>query len=125
MLGHHTQLGEDDRDHHRGEEFKEALDPQVDDPKPPGMHHRKMAGAIKEHGRQVKHRDGQGRIQKQRGHFTALRILAGGCDTSPEQAEPQDEPNGQEYLPGPSQVKILPALMPHPKPEIAEETIDA
>ena len=50
-MGNNSQLIKDDRHHHGSEQLEEAFDPEMDNPEAPGIYHREMSGAVKEHRR--------------------------------------------------------------------------
>ena len=125
LVRHHAQPEEDHRHHDGDEQFKEAFDPKVNDPEPPRINHGEVGFAGEEHRRQIKERDADGRIEEQRRHFTALGVFARRGNRTGQQHQPEDESEGQQHLPGAAQVKILPALMAEPEPEIAQRLIHA
>src|ERR1035441_7198565 len=99
----------------------------MNDPEPPGIDHRKISPAVKKQSGEVEQRNRNGRIKKERGHFPLRRvwISPGRGNGSKEQAQPQDQSAGQQELPSPAQLEILPSLVPEPEPQLPHGAADA
>ena len=119
-----AQFVEDDGDHDRDEQLEKALDPQMDDPESPGINDRKMAGAIEEHGRQVKNGNGRSRVQKQGGNFSTIRLVAGRRHGAEQQDDPEDQAGSEQNLPQATQFEIFPTLMTQPEPQVPQELME-
>ena len=90
----------------------------MNDPETPGVHNRKVRGAVKEHGRQIKHRNRQRCTQKKQGNFAPLWVAQSRAQGPHQQAKPEQQRHGQQHLPAAAQLQILPALMAKPEPQV-------
>ena len=113
------------RDDDRDEQLEEAFDPQMDDPEPPGVDDREVGGAVVEQRRQIEHRDCRSGDQEERDEPAALGIAPRRRHVAPQQAEPEDEADGEQDLPGAADLEIFPALVAEPEPRLAQPLQDA
>src|ERR1700756_2453244 len=94
---HQPELIEDDCDDDRDEQLEEAFDPEVDDPEPPSIGDGVVGRPIIKQSRQIEHRDRRSGDQEEIDETAPLRITpTRGCDP-PQQAEPEDEADGEQY----------------------------
>src|SRR5271163_1815901 len=117
---HQPKLIEDDRDNDRDEQLKEALDPEVDDPEAPGIGDGVMGRSIEKQSRQVEDRDRRSGDQEESDQTAPLRIAPSRRHGSPQQGEPVDEADGEQYLPKTADLEIFPALVAEPEPGVAQ-----
>src|SRR5215831_4547589 len=111
---------EDDRDDDRDEQLEEALDPEVDDPEAPGIGDGVVGRPIKEQSGQVECRDRRGGDQKEIDETAPLRIMPSRRHSAPQQPEPEDETDGEQYLPKTPDLEEFPALIAEPEPGTAQ-----
>src|SRR6185437_15248590 len=111
-----THLVEDDGHDHGDEEFEEALDPQMDDPEPPGIDDGVVGLRSEEQRGQVEQRDRKCRNEKEVGKAPSLRIATRGRHRAPDEKEPEEEADGEQHLPEPTDLQVFPALIAEPEP---------
>src|SRR5499427_7934762 len=117
---HQPKPIEDDRDDDRDEQLEEALDPEMDDPEAPGICDGVVGRSIKKQSRQVEYRDRRGGDQKETEETAPLRIPPSRRHGAPQQPEPEDETDGEQYLPEAADLEEFPALVAKPEPGIAQ-----
>ena len=117
---------EEEPDHHRGEYFKEALDPEMNHPPAPVLRGNKIAALSIHQPRGIKQRYGDARNQEenqQRAVFALAHQRR--LERRPHHHQPQHQADKQQYLPEPAQVNILITLAAEPEPEIAQALLNA
>jgi len=92
----------------------------VDDPEAPGIGDGVVGRSIKKESRKVEYRDRRGGDQEESDETAPLRIVPGRRHGAPQQAEPEDEADGEQYLPKAADFEILPALVAEPEPGVAQ-----
>src|SRR5215510_7693344 len=97
----------------------------MNDPEPPRVDDGEVGVAVEEERRQIEKRNRQRRIQKQRRDLALRLNLPLWPDGPKQQEKPDHQAQGEQCLPGPSQLEILPALMTEPEPEISQQPIDS
>src|SRR5215472_788169 len=103
---HQPELVKDDRDDDRDEQLEEAFDPEMDDPEAPGIRDGVVARTIKKQSRQVEYGDRRSSDQEERDKAAPLRIMPSRCHGPPQQPEPEDEADGEQYLPEAANLEI-------------------
>ena len=109
-LAHHPEHHEDVGDHHRGEQLKEVLDPQVDDPEPPELRNRERGVGPGQQPHGVERRDRQRGEEEQPGHVALRLPPKPGAEPAPDDRDPDEQPGGQQALVDEREVEILPLL---------------
>src|SRR6516162_8681865 len=117
---HQPEPIEDDRDDDRDEQLEEAFDPEMDDPEAPGIGDGIVGRSIKKQSRQVEYRDRRSGDQKEGDETAPLRVAPRRRHRAPQQAKPEDEADGEQYLPEAADLKIFPALVAEPEPDVAQ-----
>src|SRR5215469_7468388 len=110
----------DDRDNDRDEQLEEAFDPEMDDPEAPGIGDGVMGRSVKKQSRQVEYRDRRSGDQEESDETAPLRIVPDRRHGAPQQAEPEDEADGEQYLPEAADLEIFPTLVAKPEPGVAQ-----
>src|ERR1700732_1217969 len=114
------ELIKDDRDDDCDEQLEEAFDPEMDDPEAPGIRHGVVGRSIKKQSRKVEYGDRRSGDQEEGGETAPLRITPSRRHGPPQQAEPENEADGEQYLPEAADLEIFPALVAEPKPSVAQ-----
>src|SRR6516162_2600513 len=117
---HQSELVEDDRDDDRDKQLEEAFDPEMDDPEAPGICDGVVGRSIKKQSRKVEYRDRRSGDQEESDETAPLWITPSRRHSAPQQAEPEDEADGEQYLPEAADLEIFPALVAEPEPGVAE-----
>ena len=120
------QPREQERDHDRGEYFKEAFNPQVNYPPAPVFRGDQRAALAVHQAGSVEQRDRDARDQEQ--HQQRMILVASRqrrLDAAPHQPQPEDQPDEQEDLPDAAQVNVFVTLRSQPEPHIAELLLNA
>src|SRR5215469_6645230 len=117
---HQPQPMEDDRDNDRDEQLEEALDPKMDDPEAPGIRDGVVRRPIKKQSWQVEYRDRRGGDQEEGDETALLGVAPSRRHGAPQQAEPENEADGEQYLPEAADLEIFPALVAEPEPGAAQ-----
>src|SRR5271169_5562365 len=105
------ELIEDDCDNDGDEQLEETFDPEMDDPKAPGIRDGVVGRTIEKQSRKVEYRDRRGGDQEEIDETAPLRIMPSRRHGAPQQAAPEDEADGQQYLPEAADLEIFPALV--------------
>src|SRR5215471_2240421 len=92
----------------------------MDDPEAPGIGNGVVGRPIKKQGWQVKYRDRRSGDQEESDKTAPLRITPSRRHSAPQQAEPEDETDGEQYLPKAADLEIFPALVAEPEPGVAQ-----
>src|SRR6516165_5942886 len=121
---HQPQSMEDDRDNDCDEQLEKAFDPEMDDPEAPGIRDGVVRRSIKKQSRQVEYRDRRSGDQKEGDETAPLRVAPRRRHRAPQQAEPEDEADREQYLPEAADLKIFPALVAKPEPGVAQPLKD-
>ena len=111
LAAHHAQHHEDVGDHDRGEQLEEVLDPQVHHPEPPELGDGQMRLGAGEHADGVERGDGQAGVEEQPRHVQLALGLQPGPDRAVDDRHPQEQPDDEQNLPEPRQVKVFPLLV--------------
>src|SRR6516225_6790886 len=114
------QSMEDDRDNDCDEQLEEAFNPEMDDPEAPGIRDGVVGRSIKKQSRKIEYRDGRSGDQEEDDETAPLRIPPSRRHGAPQQAEPEDEADGEQYLPEAADLEIFPALVAEPEPGVAQ-----
>src|SRR5215472_8679035 len=117
---HQPELVEDDRDDDRDEQLEKAFDPQMDDPEAPGIRDGVVRRPIKKQGRQVEYRDRRSGDQEEGDKTAPLGVAPSRRRGAPQQGEPEDEADGEQYLPKAADLEVFPALVAEPEPGAAQ-----
>src|SRR5262245_31330361 len=92
----------------------------MDDPEPPGIGDGVMGRSIKKQSRQVEYRNRRSGDQEESDETAPLRVTPSRRHSAPQQTEPEDEANGEQYLPEAADLEEFPALVAEPEPGIAQ-----
>src|SRR5215471_18303340 len=96
---HQPKPIENDRDNDCNEQLEEAFDPEMDDPEAPGIRDGIVGRSIKKQSRKVEYRDRRSGDQEESDETAPLWITPSRRHGAPQQAEPEDETDGEQYLP--------------------------
>ena len=111
---------EDNRDNDCDEQLEEAFNPEMDDPKAPGIRDGVVGRSIKKQSRKVEDRDRRSGDQEESDKTALLRIMPSRRHGAPQQAKPEDKADGKQYLPEATDLKIFPALVTEPEPSVSQ-----
>src|SRR6516164_2527297 len=117
---HQPQSMENDRDNDCDEQLEKAFDPEMDDPEAPGIRDGVVRRSIEKQSWQVEYRDRRGGDQEESDEAALLGVAPRRRDGAPQQAEPEDEADGEQYLPEATDLKVFPALVAKPEPGAAQ-----
>ncbi len=97
----------------------------MDDPEAPVVDDGEVGAGPVEQRWNVEERDGDGRIEEERGQLPLASVLHGRAEGPEHEEEPEDEAHGQQQLPETAQVEVLAALVAQPEPQAAQVAVDA
>ena len=124
LLRHQAEAGEDEGRRRGGEDLEEALDPEVDHPPAPVLHHRQVAAGAEEEAGGVHQADRRGRAREHQ-HQRAPGVAA--PERRPEgahhQGQPEDQPDEQADLPEAAEVDVLIALLAEPEAGVEAQAL--
>src|SRR5215469_2036396 len=92
----------------------------MDDPEAPSIRDGIVGRPTKKESRQVEYRYRRSGDQKESDETAPLWIVPSRRHGAPQQAEPEDEADGEQYLPEAADLEILPALVAEPEPRVAQ-----
>src|SRR5215470_9466854 len=92
----------------------------MDDPEAPGIRDGVVRRPIKKQSRQVEYRNRRGGDQEERDKIALLGVVPSRRHGAPQQAEPKDKADGEQYLPEAADLQVFPALVAEPEPGIAQ-----
>ena len=123
----HAQENVDVRHHDGREQFQEILDPEVNDPEPPEVHHGEVDVLAEDHAYGIEKRDGQRTVEEQVRQIARMFVRQTAPQPAYENDDPEEHADGQQDLPKPPEIKVLPALRADPEPRAAggNDTLEA
>src|SRR5262252_4192530 len=92
----------------------------MDNPEAPGIRDGVVGRPIKKQSRQVEYRDCRSGDQKESDETAPFRITPSRRHGAPQQAEPEDEADSEQYLPEAADLEIFPTLVAKPEPGVAK-----